>query len=563
MFSVCYIAKNEEKNIKESLSKLTEYLGTPQTNGYEILVLDTGSTDKTVEVAESFGARIEYFEWIKDFSAARNAAMKKAKFDRILFLDADEIPEKINRDEILKLCKKYPDAIGRIERRNLCNDGKNGTCIMTDRVERFFDRRLYHYEGVIHEQVTKNDNGQMCGYPIPFTVYHEGYFGTKEQLKEKALRNNELLFAELDKHPDDPYIYYQIGQSFDLIGDYDKSLEYYGKGYLLNPDRNAEYSAILVCNYGNGLLKKGLCEEAKKLVENEIEYYDKYGDFLCFAGYLCTETHDLENAIKYYNMAYDAELIHIEGSRDAIPSYNLGCIYEALGDEIKARKYYEKAVEKKYGKAGDRLKQLLEDNFETKSIKKYVSVIIPVTNDTDIKAIWNDIKEQSIGVGHIEIVFIVMTEDKDIIDTVIHAEKEYEASVCLLYPDDKNDLLCNIGIAFGYTSADYVMIVKDNVNYKWDALRMMYRAMITTNADMVTYGINYSDSDFVLSIENEQMRENVKRAGILKSVPICSLYKTLFLTEKGVTIENLINSSAGQLFAEKIYCIKENLGMEI
>ena len=87
--------------------------------------------------------------------------------------------------------------------------------------------------------------------------------------------------------------------------------------------------------------------------------------------------------------------------------------------------------------------------------------------------------------------------------------------------------------------------------------------MITTNADMVTYGINYFDSDFVLSIENEQMRESVKRAGILKSVPICSLYKTLFLTEKGVTIENLINSSVGQSFAEKIYCIKENLGMEI
>ena len=89
-FTVCIIAKNEEKNLKETLSKLCNLLGKPEDKQYEILVLDTGSTDKTVEVALGFGASVEHFEWIKDFSAARNAAMKFAKNNRILFLDADE-----------------------------------------------------------------------------------------------------------------------------------------------------------------------------------------------------------------------------------------------------------------------------------------------------------------------------------------------------------------------------------------------------------------------------------------------------------------------------------------
>ena len=86
-FSVCIIAKNEEKNLKETLSKLCYLLGKPGDGQYEILVLDTGSTDKTVEVALEFGGSVEHFEWIKDFSAARNAAMKvslmQMKFPRI------------------------------------------------------------------------------------------------------------------------------------------------------------------------------------------------------------------------------------------------------------------------------------------------------------------------------------------------------------------------------------------------------------------------------------------------------------------------------------------------
>ena len=559
-FSVCYIVKNEELNIEKTILKLIDLFGEPETIGYEILVVDTGSTDDTVNTAKKYGARVEFFEWIKDFSAARNETMKMAKYDRVLFLDADEIPEKGDLDEILALWGKYPDAIGRIERRNLCNNGEGGSCILTDRVERFFDRRLYHYEGVIHEQVTKNEAGEMYGYPIPFTVYHEGYYGTDEQLKEKAQRNNELLMKEMEKNPEDPYIYYQLGQSYDLMGDFKTSLEFYEKSYNLCPDRKTEYAGILIRSLGSIYIKLEKNEEAIKLVKEEENNFSDYGDFLCFAGHAYTRAGDLENAIKMYKKALKATLVHIEGSRTAIPLYNLGCIYEALGDEIQAKEYFESAINNGHREAKKRLDNLLTGDYENKSNRKDVAIIVPVDNTSRrLEKVWDNIKEQSIGVGHIEIVFVVMTDDKVTNNFLTEVERTYESSVCLFYPDKSEGVEENIGKAFGYTSAENVMLVNDNTALKWDAVRMMNAAMKTAETDMVTYGINYSDSDFVLSINDEKMRTDVIKSGMLKDAPATSLYKMDFLINNSVSPEHLIKSDAGVLYAKKIYCIKETL----
>ena len=81
--SQCMIVKNEEKNIRRALSWAKEIV-------QEQVVVDTGSTDRTVEIAESMGAKIFYFEWCDDFSAAKNYAIEQAAGDWIAFLDADE-----------------------------------------------------------------------------------------------------------------------------------------------------------------------------------------------------------------------------------------------------------------------------------------------------------------------------------------------------------------------------------------------------------------------------------------------------------------------------------------
>ena len=81
--SQCMIVKNEEKNIEKALSWGKGVVS-------EQIVVDTGSTDRTVELAEKMGAKVYHFEWIDDFSAAKNFAISKAKYEWIALLDADE-----------------------------------------------------------------------------------------------------------------------------------------------------------------------------------------------------------------------------------------------------------------------------------------------------------------------------------------------------------------------------------------------------------------------------------------------------------------------------------------
>ena len=86
--SVCMIVKDEEETLPICLKSIKDIAD-------EIIVVDTGSKDKTVEVAKSFGAKVYFFKWINDFSAARNESLKYATSDWLLVLDADEylLPE--------------------------------------------------------------------------------------------------------------------------------------------------------------------------------------------------------------------------------------------------------------------------------------------------------------------------------------------------------------------------------------------------------------------------------------------------------------------------------------
>ncbi|MBQ3336228.1 MAG: glycosyltransferase family 2 protein, partial [Selenomonadaceae bacterium] len=81
--SACYIVKNAVEDLRRSLESLAKFVD-------EIVVVDTGSTDSTIDVAKNFGAKIFHAPWQNDFSAPRNVALKEATGDWIVFLDADE-----------------------------------------------------------------------------------------------------------------------------------------------------------------------------------------------------------------------------------------------------------------------------------------------------------------------------------------------------------------------------------------------------------------------------------------------------------------------------------------
>ena len=521
-FSFCIITKNEEKNIARCLEPL-------KATGMEVIVLDTGSTDNTVSIAQKYTDKIFHFEWINDFSAARNYAMTKASHDHILFLDADEYVEEIDIPAIQKLLREYPDALGQIRRRNACfsSDGISEK-ITIDLVERLFDRRLYHYSGTIHEQITHRRGKKLYVYQIPLTVYHDGYLGTAEERRQKAERNNALLFDELKKSPKDPYLYYQIGQSFGLCGDAEQEYEYYHKGCSFPLDTSLSYVRIMLVSYGYSMLHTH--REAQAM--NLEAYYDRlssYADYVCLLGCIYLENHEHLKAIRAFRHALTLTEYYIEGSNNATPWHNLGCIYEALGNTEEALLCYEHAMTYGSPNTKERYDALLHK--QTENLK--ITAIIPCHNASGVlDGFFRSLEEQTIGLTHVQLIFLDLASNDDTWNKLNKFEQKYPDSVMLFPfapdaapPDLRTPEDCiTYGIAenllASYALAPYVCFLQPKDRLNMDLLRQ-YKQIFSSNpcdavicltasevedSDRFATQINPNASCSLLRIDNDQAR---------------------------------------------------------
>lgn len=228
--SQCMIVKNEEKDIERALSWGKGIVA-------EQIVVDTGSTDRTVEIAEQMGAKVYYFQWIDDFAAAKNFAIEKANYEWIVFLDADEyfLPEDARKllyyVRSLHETKFQAMLTGRV---NVDNQG-NVMAINTQcRVFRNLPK--LRYKRRIHEFLTSLDGRpmQMADAVEELSMYHTGY-GEMESRK-KSGRNLKLILEELKENPDDFEMWGYLGQEYECMGEWDEADKAYRKGLNLIPE---------------------------------------------------------------------------------------------------------------------------------------------------------------------------------------------------------------------------------------------------------------------------------------------------------------------------------------
>jgi len=188
------IARDEAATITRLLDSVRPFVD-------ELLVMDTGSSDDTVRLAEAAGARVARFEWIDDFSAARNAALDAAGADWHLVLDADEwLIGEGSGAALAALRTTAPGFIGTIA---LEDHFDGGTA--RSRLSRVLPGRI-RYAGRIHEQPVH----ELPVRPLDIQVGHDGYL--PERLHVKQGRNEQLLRAALEQDPANPYLWYQLGK---------------------------------------------------------------------------------------------------------------------------------------------------------------------------------------------------------------------------------------------------------------------------------------------------------------------------------------------------------------
>jgi tetratricopeptide (TPR) repeat protein len=204
--SLCMIVKDEERFLEACLRSAAPYVD-------EICIVDTGSTDRTVEIAASFGARVEHRPWRNDFAWARNEALALAKHRWILVLDADEELDVASRD-YLRALREQPAALtGLWVRCNNLSDDYKGTGVSSHALVRFFPNNpRIRYMSSVHEFITlDNKSTGIDAKSSPLSITHHGYLSEIVKVRKKSERNLELVRTATQNDPDEPFNWYNLG----------------------------------------------------------------------------------------------------------------------------------------------------------------------------------------------------------------------------------------------------------------------------------------------------------------------------------------------------------------
>jgi glycosyltransferase involved in cell wall biosynthesis len=212
--SLCMIVRDEERFLRDALTSVEGVVD-------EICIVDTGSTDGTVAIAESFGANINVVTWRDDFAWARNQALALATGAWIFVLDADERLAPESRELLRALRGVKPDGRGRWIRCRNYNDAELKTIASTNAIVRIFPNDpAIRYRGTLHEYIARTSvDGPLPAERTPIEIVHHGYTHDVMSSRLKAERNLRVSRAAFEAAPGDPVFVYNYAMSALLAGE--------------------------------------------------------------------------------------------------------------------------------------------------------------------------------------------------------------------------------------------------------------------------------------------------------------------------------------------------------
>jgi tetratricopeptide (TPR) repeat protein len=313
----------------------------------EMLVLDTGSRDATAAIAQHCGAVVRDFEWIDDFSAARNAALALTQAQWRLVLDADEWLVG-GGEKLAELRGQEPGFVGQV---SVASRIDNGSTESQSWLPRILPRGV-QYSGRIHEQ----PESTLPRRRIALDVAHDGYLAA--QKAAKAGRNRRLLETALAQQPDDAYLNYQLGKDLEVNSQFAQARPCYERAYASAPAR-ASWRHDLVLRWMFTLKQLGDIEGALDLAAREQAHWQHSPDFFFTLGDVL-----LECAIRRPGQA-NVLLPQIEaswlralriGEQPALPdsvrgrgshlaAHNLAVFHASLGQTDKASHWERQALQ--------------------------------------------------------------------------------------------------------------------------------------------------------------------------------------------------------------------------
>ncbi|MGQ9513086.1 tetratricopeptide repeat-containing glycosyltransferase family 2 protein [Thermodesulfitimonas sp.] len=341
--SLCMIVKNEEEDLPRCLRSVQGVVD-------EVIVVDTGSTDRTVVIATDFGAQVYHFPWTGDFSAARNVSLEKATGDWIIFLDADEELVTGDGPKLRELIAANAADGYYLTEINFVGDKPGVDAVINPTFRVFRNRPEFRFSGAIHEQIVACV--QQYGGRVAFSdvrINHYGYLNQTTLKKEKIQRNLKILKEEVVKRPQDNFVRFNLGVEYLRLGKYAAALKEFQKAFHKLPSLEVAYASVLLRNIVLCLKELKRYEEALAVLADAVEAYPDYTDLLFLKACVYADMKNFGAAVAAYQECLargESATCHItqQGVGSYRAWYGLGQAYEQLGDYGQAVKAYTQAL---------------------------------------------------------------------------------------------------------------------------------------------------------------------------------------------------------------------------
>ncbi len=348
--SLCMIVRDEEELLPGCLEAVAPFVD-------EMIVVDTGSTDRTREIARELGAQVHEFTWTGDFSAARNESLRHATGDWILWLDADEhlVPE--DGPKLRELARRTWVEGWSILETHMLGDSDDFGATATHSPMRLFQRRPeHHWTGAVHEQVAASLPGWVPGRVRASTVRvnHYGYMPNVVNDRDKRTRNLELLLRQHDEQPS-AFTSFNIGTEHAAVGAWSDGSAWFERALTQLRDEGTPWisqgwTSLLVQRAVTARRLLGDLAGALALAHEGLEAWPDYADLAFEQALVHHDAQEWEQAAERARAALaigdaPAQFVSIAGKGSFQARHLLATAQRSLGDLDGARATLEQTLD--------------------------------------------------------------------------------------------------------------------------------------------------------------------------------------------------------------------------
>jgi tetratricopeptide (TPR) repeat protein len=274
--SLCMIVRDEEEMLGRCLGSVAGAVD-------QIVVVDTGSGDRSVEIARSFGAEVISVEWAGSFAEARNVSLDAAESEWVLFLDADEVLIDGSRERLRELtrrtwCEGFDFTV-----LNHTGDIEDGTSVSHTALRMFRNRPQHRFEGRLHEQIADRLPSFLPGRVrrSGLAIEHFGYLKAVRAQRAKSERNIGLLRLQQAEGPPGAFLHFNLGSEHAAAGDHEAALLEFERAWSLLADPQAvEFAPALIRRLIGAQRACARHEEAVSLAREGLDLFPDFTDLL-------------------------------------------------------------------------------------------------------------------------------------------------------------------------------------------------------------------------------------------------------------------------------------------